>query len=346
MQIRHTLLALLLASVPACGLEDPVLEETESALLPSSWSLISYLGDTKTPPQVATLNNVTYMVTAGDSKRLYWRKRLPDGTWSTATKIEGPSTNDRVSLAPFNGYLYMMGVYDWAYPTVWFSRFDPSTETWSQHGNLTYSSFQGPPAIAAFDNKLFIVGSTEEEGSYPMWVATMGADGAFTLPQTIARHWSASRPSLAVFGTQLYVAHRYGSTGEIVYSTHNPGAASKIWSATRFINMGPNGTAIKGDDVSIAASNGMLHLVHRRFDSPYTWWTYFDACKWVPEITADVNVSDQPLSLTTSSEGLVLSRGYQWYAVDPYSGLHGITTQTFTSPPAPITAPLCLPNAG
>ena len=348
MLIRRSLFALLIASLPACAdIEDPALDETESALSASSWSPMAYVGDSKYPTQVATLNGVTYMVqSASDSRDLYWRKRNFDGTWTNLTRIVGQQSNDRVSLAAFNGYLYMMRVYDSSNTNVWFSRFDPSTETWSKNSILTLTTFAGPPAMAAFDNKLFIVGTTEADGSYPMWVATMTTDEVFTSPQPIARQWSASRPSLAVLGSKLYVAHRYGSTGEIVYSTHAPGAAPRLWSGTRFIYAGPGASAIQGDDVSIATANDALHLVHRRFDSNYTWWTYFDQCKWAPELTFDTAVADQPLSLTTSVEGLVISRGNQWYSPTPYAGTHGITTGKFTAPPPSITLPQCLPNAG
>ncbi len=348
--LRSTLIASFVASifVSACvdlPDDEDSLGDTESELSAWNWST-NYIqaGSSEHPAQVATLGTTTYLVkTEWDSTNMYWQKRKADGTWTTKARIPKQRTMDRPSLAAFNGYLYMVHVGESDGSRVWFSRFDPATETWTPNILLPFTTDGGPPALAAFDNRLFMVGiDYADDGTYPMWVATMNSSETWTDATGIRRQWSASRPSLAVFRNTLYMAHRNGATGEIVLSTHGAGAAANTWTTASYIRAGASGAAIQGNDVSLAAVNGYLHLVHRRFDTEYTWWTYFDGCTWAPEVMIDTLRSGHPLSLTASSEGLVLARGKYWEADLGLSWSYTNWTNTYTAPPAPERIPQCL----
>lgn len=162
---------------------------------------------------------------------------IVDGVVTWGGIIPGLLATSKVSLAAFNGYLYMASAYS-KFPTKTFlSRFDPATKTWSFRGATGLPSVGGPPAIAAYNNKLYLIGTT----AFPhaMWYATMDAHENFTSQQALPGHDSASRPSATVAFNKLWFAHRWGSTGGIVYGTFD----GTTWSGANHIygdiNNGP-----------------------------------------------------------------------------------------------------------
>lgn len=359
MTFLRSLFAVLLtsATLSACALDDESLGETTSNLSVSSWAAETQQGsNVGYPPASATLTGADYFVyTKGDSPipgavphELYW-KQCNLSACADEHRIPDQSTSDRVSLAAFNGYIYMLHVGESNSAWVYFSRLDPTTGQWTPNNLLALSTFGGPPAIAAFNNQLYIVGTSEvpvtKRGvtimTYPMWYVTMGADEVFSTKRMMTGHESATRPSLASFAGKLYAAHQYGSTPEIAVSTLVPG--STTWSPMTRIVAGPNGTYLQGEDVQIAEANGFLHLVHRPFNS-FTYWTYFDQCTWVPEITIDTFQTDVPVSMSSGINGLLLAR-LKDVAFWPYTSYNWLQRR-FVAPPTSITAPLCLPNAG
>lgn len=345
-------------SLAACaGLdgEDDTLAESVSELSVTSWS--SYddhvSDDFGYPPASAMFQGKEYYVyTWGDSAfpttphDLYWHRC--DGTSCTGRKrVSGQATSDRVNLAAFNGYLYMTHVGESDSSAIWFSRFDPATEQWSENVKLSQTTFDGPPAMAAFDNKLYLVGNSErtitrrgvEVTTYPMWFVTMSPSEVFSPTMSVGKE-SVFRPSLTEFFGRLYLAHQDGRTAQLAVNTLMPGSTS--WSANTTLK---NGTVpIQGENVQIAAVNGFLHLVYSRFSDDYTYWMYNDGCKWSTDITIDSRSTSSRLSMSNGLTGLLLSRMYDT-GLWPYTHLNWIMTR-FNAPPAPITVPLCLPTQG
>jgi hypothetical protein len=120
-------LSLALSVGSAVLSSDEALGETSSALQMSSWAPGSdneaYLGG-----QLASLHGTTYMVRSdrcgawscsGDAKSLFWLKLTPTG-WSDPTPI-GQRTSHKVSLAAFNGFLYLVRTGETDESTVWIS---------------------------------------------------------------------------------------------------------------------------------------------------------------------------------------------------------------------------------
>lgn len=297
--------------------------------LPSSWR----------GAQVATLNGVSYAVYTGecggrgcfpdtDTTGLRWSATNASGTWVYKGTIPGQASNSKVSLAAFNGFLYMVHTGGSDSSATWISRLDPATEQWSSNYQIPYASFAGPPAIAAYNNLLYFIGT--RPFPYDMWYATMNTGEGFSAQVAIPGHDSASRPSAAAFKGKLYIAHRWGQTGDVVYGTFDGSA----WSNALHIPDGTGG-ALRGLDPVIAADNGTLHLVHTRPEgTPYVWWSYTDGCTWAgTEVTIDTQQSALPPSLTQGGPGLYM------VAAARSSDLTGLLSYTMTVRPYahPIT---------
>jgi hypothetical protein len=312
--LPHALIGLSL-TVTACmePAADETVSEATNQLSAASWGGATSLTDTWRGTQVATLNGVTYTVTAGtcgvwdcpgdeDDNGLHWGVATPTSRNSGLDSIPNQRSNAKVSLAAFNGYLYMVHTgTDDGDSSTWISHFDPAAKQWTANYQIPYPSFAGPPAIVTYNNLLYLIGT----GPYPysMWYATMTTNEVFSQLRAIPGHASASRPSAAVLFGKLYVAHRWGSTGDIVYGTFDGSA----WTAPAHIPGGDAGGPIRGIEPAIAADNGILHLVHRRTaDDPFVWWTYFDGCTWAAsEATGAWQSHDAP-SLAQGGPGLVM----------------------------------------
>jgi hypothetical protein len=339
-----TLFALLLATASACvtAPDDELLDDTEAELSAFDWSGSSTVAFSTYAAEVATLGTTTYMVsTWQSSNELVWRKRNSDGTWTNARMMDGKRTKDAPALAAFNGYLYAVYLNENDPTQLLYARFDPATETWTTSIPLPYSTKGTVPALAAFDNRLFFVGTDAQDlGLSAIWVGTMDANEVFGDLLGITRRFSASQPSLAVFANKLYMASRNAVTNRIEYSTHNPGTAANAWSPTALIPAGPSSCWIVGDEYSIAAVNGYLHLVHRRLNGTAVYWTYFDRCKWALELAIDTSTitpstGTRRLSLTAIPNGLVLARGEHPNGYMTYA-------QKYNAPPTPERLPQCL----
>jgi hypothetical protein len=231
---------------------------------------------------------------------LSWRQ-LVGTTWTEPTQIPGQSTSQRVSLAAFNGFLYMVRT-DLTYTTrLWVSRFSPATGQWSTSFQIPHTSYF-PPALVAFNSRLYLIGV--DPGTKQLWSATMTADEVFTPSSPLPGQFSTSRVSAAVFACKLYIAHRAGSTTEVVYNSFD----GSHWGPDQIIPAGPGGAAILAAEPAIAERSGFLHLLHRD-SAPVSgvpiWWTYFDGTTWASEVTVGQATTFYPPSLTAGGAGLV-----------------------------------------
>lgn len=301
------MLALCLALTGACALpDDPAvtLDETEHELSAFNWSAPGAVSSsTVWFAQVATHAGTTYMVHAGPGYKLYWRQ-LVGSTWTTPVEIPGRFSQSKVSLASFNGYLYMVHTDYTVQSRLWLSRFSPSTGTWSTSVQLSHTSAYGPPAIAAYSGRLYFIGVTPS--SNKLWMASMNSAETITAASPMEGHYSASRVSAAVFSCRLYIAHRAGTTSTVVYNSFN----GSSWTYDQTIPAGAGGAAITAHEPVIAERSGYLHLLHRNTTggtghSP-VWWTYFNGGTWASELSLGSSVSTYyPPSLAQGGAGLV-----------------------------------------
>lgn len=287
--------------------------EATSALTFGGWNAVNQTyKDTWHAAQVASLNGVTYVVSVGncgswdcypfatDTTQLRWWK-IVNGVATGGGDIPNQSANSKVSLAAFNGYLYMLHTGSDNSSATYLSRFNPTTETWTTNRSIGFTSFGGPPAIAAYNNKLYLIGISDYP--YGMWYATMDVYENFTAQRAIPGHDSASRPSATVAFNKLWFAHRWGQTGDIVYGTFD----GSTWSGANHIYGGVNNGPIQGLEPVIASDGAVLRLVHRRPNDTYLWTQSYDGCRWAAtETSLGTQQSSLEPSLASGGPGLVL----------------------------------------
>lgn len=331
--MNHALHALCALGLVACiapmevdPVEDLVTSETESDLLVSSWSAPSTFSSDATNGQIATISGRTIMVHTGPGTQLRWRERTASGGWTSPVTISGQSTSAKVSLAPFNGFLYMIRTAP-SSTQLHVSRFNPSTSQWTASFQIPHTSFGGPPALAAMHSRLHLIGVNP--GDKMLWHATMTVAEAFSAAAPMPGHYSNSRVAAAYANCKVYIAHRGGSTSSVVFNSFD-GAS---WTYDQTV---PGLTAY---EVAIAERGGYLHLVARDASGTATvpvWWTYFDGAGWPTPVTIPGASTSYPPSLATGGPGLVAS----------FATYHGPTGSTigasasYTLAP-PAWPPLC-----
>jgi hypothetical protein len=284
--------------------DDPAVEatsETEQSLLVSNWTAPALVSTTTIwYPQVATLSGTTYMVHSGPGNQLSWRQLV--GTIWTEPQAVGQTTTQRVSLAAFNGFLYMVRSDASQGTKLWVSKFSPSTG-WSSSFQIAHTSFAGPPALAAFQGKLHMIGV--DPASKKLWQATMSTAEVFTSAAIMEGHYSASRVSATVASCKLYIAHRASSGTTVVYNSFD----GTSWGWDQSIPAGPGGAEIQAAEPVIAERAGYIHLLHRNTSTLFTdsqvWWTYFDGASWASEVTLPGASTYYGPSLIAGGTGLV-----------------------------------------
>ena len=277
------------------------LAETEQGLSMSAWSGATQVSSGVWYAQVATVGNTTYMVHSGTGNQLSLRTMV-GSSWTVPVAISGQTSSKRVSLAAFNGYLYMIRTDVSVTTKLWLSRYSPATGQWTTSYQLSQPSAYGPPAMVAFNNRLYLIGVTPS--SNKLWMASMDSSETLSVATPMEGHYSAARVSATVFACKLYIAHRAGTTNTVVYNSFNGSA----WGADRTIPAGPSGAAIVATEPVIAARSGYLHLLRRDIsgtDVP-VWWTYFNNSSWSAEVSLGSGVSTTYApSLTNGGPGLV-----------------------------------------
>ena len=308
-QYRYAMgLPLTAVLVSACVAEgDMAMEdtgETAQTLSTADWSSASTVGSDIQCAQylgaMAELDGVTYMVHSGCSTDHLWWTKNSGGGWTNDQEISGQNAYMTVSLATYNGYIYMLhsGRSD-TRTNVWMSRFDPSSETWTSNTQLSYSSNE-TPAIAEYNSRLYIVGIDPSDNK--LWMATMNSSETFSASSRVSGQYSNSRVSLANFGGRLYVAHRDHSGSTIKYNSYD----GSSWRGDATIPAGTSGASIQGYAPSIATHGSYLHLVHKRTSGSSVYWTYFDGSSWASEVTIPSTTSSSHPSLAEGGGGLVL----------------------------------------
>jgi hypothetical protein len=281
--------------------EAPATSETAQALSPFNWTSSSVVDNGVWWPQLVTFGSRVFMVHSSPGYVMKWRERFGTNVWGPATAIPGQDTTYRVSLASFNGFVYMLRT-DRATPTrLWLSRFDPATNAWSAAYQLAFTSYGGPPAMVAYNGALQLIGV--DPSSKKLWRATMNSSETFSAAVPMDGHYSNSRVSAAVSGCRLYIAHRGGATSTVVYNAFN----GSSWDFDRTIPAGPGGAAIQDDEPVIAERSGYLHLLFVPYGSAIDskiQWTSFDGSSWAPAVQLNQPTTYGP-SLTTGGSGLV-----------------------------------------
>jgi len=333
--------------------DDPTLGETTSNLSAANWGaeyrapFVNQGPALGSPPAMAMLNGTQFWVYTYEPDAaitaihdLYWQRC--DATACTpTTRIPNQESLGPVSLAAYNGFIYMVHQGDSDETAVWFSRLDPSTNTWTPNVKLGFATHGGPPALAAFNGLLYMVGSQQVNNTYPLWFATMGVGETWAPSQPVyitngKPEESATRSSLAVLNGVMYLAHEWGQTSEIVMQH----MATTTWSAVQHIPAGPPNTNIQGGDVQLAVANGYLHLVHHRWSGDDVWWTSNRGCDaFAAEVTIPYINYQSPAMLVAVPGGLIAGT-LEDDALWPYSEPE-LRSSFFLAPAAPIRPPNC-----
>ncbi|MGE0326393.1 MAG: hypothetical protein AB7S68_28955 [Polyangiaceae bacterium] len=251
---------------------------------------------------LATLNGTTYMVHSGSCppeycNQLWWTKRNADGTWTNDIQVPNQLSGKKVSLAAFNGYVYMVhsgssaGSQD-----LWLSRFNPSTQQWSPNYKLSYTSYE-TPALQEYNGRLYMIGSRNDG---QLWVVSMNSSESWGSQQYLSGQFTTGRVSAAVFRGRLYRAHRDSSTTYTVLSSFD----GTSWTAKQYLQDGAGGWVT--NDPAIATSNGYLHMLYRKSDLTVNWM-YFDGSSWSTTVSLGNEKSYAVPSLVAGGPGLIRS---------------------------------------
>jgi hypothetical protein len=308
---RRAALALLCLVVPACI--DPTGAITEEDDAEASVELLSPFDWTRLAPAatnmngshhngtIATVGSRTFMVRTGggshDGNYIFWSELQPDGSWGWPMRIRGQLSSDRPSLAVFNGRLYMAHIgSDANSPDVWITRFDTSTNLWSDNFRIPYKSNK-PPALAVLGDRMYIVGASPSDRK--LWMASFDRNETLSGITNLDGQYSSYRVSLATYRGRISMVHR--SQAGVVYNEFN----GTRWLGETLVNAGVSGAPIHSLEPSIAVSGDLLHLVYHPTGSHAVWWTTFDGTAWSVAVSLN-NYSSHTAPTVSRIDGRLL----------------------------------------
>ena len=104
--------------------------------------------------------------------------------------------------------------------------------------------------------------------------------------------------------TRLYLAHRHGISTNVVVAKFD----GVTWAPWQYVFAGPTGEALQSNEPVIAGADGYLHMVFKRPDSNYVWWTYYNGSSWPTAITLNNLTTTYDPSIGTTSRGVTVTR--------------------------------------
>lgn len=260
---------------------------------------------TKAGPALAVYNQKLYLaysaVDSNDIRYNYFdfntRKWLvQDKKISNNLLIQA---NDVVSLAEYNGKLYMVyssasNNYKFMYTYLdgqsWLGQaFEiPSNSPW-QRGSS--------PALAVFNGKLYIVytsrGSDELWYNYYDGQRWLDEDLKITSNESQVR--AGTGPAAAVFNGKLYIAFKSVVSGELWYNYYD----GQRWLDRDRKITSNSGHTLTSHRPALAAYNGKLYMAYKSGSNDYIWYNYFDGNAWLEQdicVTKNGNIqtADHP----------------------------------------------------
>jgi hypothetical protein len=225
--------------------------------------------------------NGLHMVHLGDSSNDIWWSVWDGKLWRRADgtpgneRIPGQRSKATPALAAYNEQLHMVHLGD-SSNDLWWSMFDGAS--WNKPdgtpGNerIPGQQSKATPALAVYNGQLHMVhlGDSSNDLWWSMfdgasWNKPDGTPGNERIPG----QQSKAAPTLAAFGSYLYMAHLGESSNGIWLSKHF--GLDDQWAANRRRYNGASRAA-----VALAASEGNFHMVHVGETSNHLWHTVLD----------------------------------------------------------------------
>ena len=251
------------------------------------------------------------------------------GDWSSNSSVDARAERDAAAppvlavdgsgtpgLASFYGQFYAAYEGPNANGTLNFQTYDPVFKTFSgsrSFGNQNMG-ITGPPALAAYDNKLFCVheGGGQSGRLYYCFIDGENASDIWSdetafqeLPigGTVAGSTRHGYPTvaLAVFQNKLHCVFEGGSNrggGQLWHIVYNAAAgdAGGAWGpAERIRDFGTSGGP------GLAVATGELYCLHEgAYQDGQMWWTHFDGKNWSDDTKMNIPTSGPPALMSVN----------------------------------------------
>jgi hypothetical protein len=219
------------------------------------------------------------------------------------------------------------------------SRFDPATNTWSVGSLLPFAARM--PGVAVHGGRLYLL-FTESvpyptPTTYPMWMASMGADGTLTPASPTPFHGTG--PTLASFGGKLHVAFTSSDAPGVWGDIRTSSFDGTTWTESETIPTGWSTNVLRGEPALARyagnakagqpsclhlAVRGMIHVREPQTPDFNVWWTYrCGTGSWAVPVTIPSAESIFPAALAASATRLLVV----------YSGRdRGVRAQSYSYP--------------
>lgn len=222
----------------------------------SSWRPLA--GYTNKTPASAMFNNRNYIIVKSDINNDIWLNSVqpnPARTFGTWLKIDG-ATPDKMAAAVFNNRLYIVvrGMDNRIY-----YRYMTTDGAWSSWSTVPGGNTNVPPAIAAFNNYLYLI--VKDVTDNKIWRNKMSTAGTWSGWQ-LMDGLSPSTSALTEFNGLLYIVVR-GSDNRLYIRSMNTSEVFTSW-------VGLSGWT--DDSPAICSYNNKLYLVVKGLGSNDIWY--------------------------------------------------------------------------
>jgi hypothetical protein len=145
---------------------------------------------------------------------------------------------------------------------------------WSRHQTIARTATDHKPALAAFQNRLYVIWNVQ--GTNEIW-RTSSFDGSqWDALQVVPHVGTSTGPALAVFQAQLYMAWMGSGDQHIWWSSFD----GSSWTAQQTV---PNvGTT---DSPAICSFQNRLYAAWKGSSDQHLWWSSFDGSNWAAQQT-------------------------------------------------------------
>ena len=235
--------------------------------------------------------------------------------WSVDTEFNDTLSFSGPALAQYGKLLYCVHRGQGDDQHLWWTVYQSKDNTddtdenkggWGTDKKFRHHKSATPPALVAFENKLYCFHRGTNDGGADdcnLWMCQLNDEGTDWKDDTLVPgHTSTSGFAAVVFGNKIHLVYEGGDNSNSDHQIRHATWDGKDWSAPKTLQ-----DHLTCDVPGLAVYNNQLHMVHKGWKDEFLWHAHSsDGITWTDDVQLLKHKSDQGPALATYNDVLYM----------------------------------------